>query len=448
MAIIGLSIESNAMHAVLFDSEAGTVLASEDSSSNGSDSLSAMMRSMRAAAADLQVQVEATAFAYRTEHERAFFSSELDKHGVGQIEMVPAQTAFLGWLAEAPEFQSAECVLLYHVGSAGVAISLADTANKTLSAPRNASLESKSPEHLGGTVPLAWEILDEAGMKPDAVALFGDGSADRNLPDILSLGLSARVIRVEAPDRLAAEGAARVAALAVAHDAPVAASVATEVHAAEVYTVALPAPAAASSTVKSVVPPLSTVPVAAAQSSPRVPRKKIVLTAALLVGILSGGVALASTLPGDAPAGAESADAALVGATHDVEASQDLGATETSAAIPEPVAGVPLPPPPGPEPVPDGAPAPEPSAAQGVAGWPTIAPTTTNPRSEILTPIPVQAIPPAAAVVPQKTVEPPQFTVPVVIPEQGKSQEQLEQEAWDRHWQHTADWLEQELGAN
>ncbi|MGB6051225.1 MAG: hypothetical protein WBG14_10250, partial [Rhodococcus sp. (in: high G+C Gram-positive bacteria)] len=95
-----------------------------------------------------------------------------------------------------------------------------------------------------------------------------------------------------------------------------------------------------------------------------------------------------------------------------------------------------------------GAPAPEPSAAQGVAGWPTIAPTTTNPRSEILTPIPVQAIPPAAAVVPQKTVEPPQFTVPVVIPEQGKSQEQLEQEAWDRHWQHTADWLEQELGAN
>ena len=275
MAIIGLSIESNAMHAVLFDSEAGTALASEDSSSNGSESLSAMMRSMRATAADLRVQVEATGFAYRTEHERAFFSSELDKHGVGQIEMVPAQTAFLGWLAEAPEFQSAECVLLYHVGSAGVAMSLADTANKTLSTPKKASLESKSPEHLGGTVPLAWEILDEAGKKPDAVALFGDGSADRNLPDILSLGLSARVIRVEVPDRLAAEGAARVAALAVAHDAPVAASVATEVHAAEVYTVALPAPAAASSTVKSVVPPLSTVPVAAAQSSRRVPRKKI-----------------------------------------------------------------------------------------------------------------------------------------------------------------------------
>lgn len=446
MAIIGLSIESNAMHAVLFDFEAGTVLASEDSSSNGSDSLSAMMRSMRATAADLRVQVEATGFAYRTEHERAFFSSEKDQHGVGQIEMVPAQTAFLGWLAEAPEFQSAECVLLYHVGSAGVAMSLADTANKTLSAPRHASLESKSPEHLGGTVPLAWEILDEAGMKPDAVALFGDGSADRNLPDILSLGLSARVIRVEVPDRLAAEGAARVAALAVAHDAPVAASVATEVHAAEVYTVALPAPAAASSTVKNVVPPLSTVPVAAAQSSPRVPRKKIVLTAALLVGILSGGVALASTLPGDAPAGAESADAALVGATHDVEASQDLGATETSAAIPEPVAGVPLPPPPGPEPA--GTPEPEAPAEQDAAALPPIAPTATNFRSERLTPIPVQAIPPAAAVVPQKTVEPPQFTVPVVIPEQGKSQEQLEQEAWDRHWQHTADWLEQELGAN
>ncbi|MBJ7352247.1 MAG: hypothetical protein JHD12_17005, partial [Rhodococcus sp.] len=47
---------------------------------------------------------------------------------------------------------------------------------------------------------------------------------------------------------------------------------------------------------------------------------------------------------------------------------------------------------------------------------------------------------PAAA-----TVDPPQLTVPTVVPEPGKSQEQLEHEAWDRHWQHTGEWIAQEL---
>ena len=68
--------------------------------------------------------------------------------------------------------------------------------------------------------------------------------------------------------------------------------------------------------------------------------------------------------------------------------------------------------------------------------------------TEALVPIPAGSIPPAAAVVPAPTVEPPQFTVPAVIPEPGKSPEQLEQEAWDRHWQQTARWLQQELIGN
>ncbi|MGA9869923.1 MAG: hypothetical protein WBQ44_02065, partial [Rhodococcus sp. (in: high G+C Gram-positive bacteria)] len=73
------------------------------------------------------------------------------------------------------------------------------------------------------------------------------------------------------------------------------------------------------------------------------------------------------------------------------------------------------------------------------------APAGTARRSEALTPIPASAIPPAAAVVPSRTVDPPEFAVPTVVPEPGKSQEQLEQEAWNRHWQQTTQWLQQEI---
>ncbi|OZC79190.1 hypothetical protein CH282_21060 [Rhodococcus sp. 06-418-1B] len=452
------------MNAVLFDIEADAVVASQVTSLKGgaSTSLPTAVEAMKAVAARRQIDVDAVGLVYGSADERDGFSRAIDENDLDGIQLVSASTALLGWLARSSEFDAAQCVLLYYLGGKGVSISLADATDASLSTPKTATLDSLTPERIGSTVPLAWEVLDEAGRKPDAVALFGDRSENKDLVDILSLGLGVPVVHVGDSDQIAACGAS----LAVAGDAdevlPVVvepeASLALDSEASETPESVAEAPAdiagrAERGAVRSTVAPAPLLSAVApnvavrriepaSSSTGSIPRKKFVLTAALLAGVLSGGVALASTLPANAPVANEASpatfpevdglDTSLVGATQSVEVT-----------------------PPAPPAVP--APAPvviDPVTQQPIAVDPTTQQWTIDPTTgaavpaEALTPIPAAAIPPAAAVVPKTTVAPPEFAVPTIVPEPGKSQEQLEQEAWDRHWAHTAEWLQQEIIGN
>lgn len=584
MANIGLSIESGAMNAVLFDSEADKVVASQTTTLKGgeSSSLPTAVQAMYGIAARRGITVDATALVYRSEDERTRFSKAIADSELGDIELVSASTAFLGWLARSPEFDSSDCVLLYFLGASGVSVTLADARSESLTAPKTAVLDSMSPERIGSTVPLVWEVVDEAARKPTAVALFGDRSASPDVVDILALGLGVPVVCVENGDEIAVRGAALLAAArtdssaaapvdgadpdkipvsttaasttsAAATSAAVqsgAAKTADSLHKpaavkkafgtrksgaarstvavssaraavkivptntavakvaepAEVVEPATPASLAKSAKfaevaepaalaepvsvvedavtvhevektastklvpaeprsakpalVKRVAPVASLAPTVASLPSvgPRAmsttetapaavtrqssfSRKKIVLTAALLAAVMSGGVALAAVLPTTtgtdvrdvAAPEATGIDTSLTGATGTVEVTQPA---PPPALAPPPVAIDPV--------------TQLPVVAQAPDEQWTIDPTTgvARPASERLTPIPASAIPPAAAVVPHATVEPPVFALPPIIPEPGKSQEQLEQEAWNRHWAHTAEWLQQEIVGN
>lgn len=470
MATIGLSIESGALHAVLFDGVEDSVAASQVTALDDgvAASLTAAIESMRELAAAAETAVDGIGVVYRSDEERALFESAIAEADVDSVSMISASSALLGWLARSPEFTSAERVLLYYMGPSGVSISLADAAQETLSPAKTVALDSPTPERIGGTVALAWEVLDEAGTVADSVALFGDLSGNRDVVDILSLGLGVPVIRVGDANLIAASGAGLLAERNVVRKEP---SVLDEDSAADSDDFDAVDPATSTDTedesdpvtdtdaedeseTESAVAPAapalvtSQPPVVAAEvHQPRVrrftPRKKLVLAGALLVGVLSGGVALASTLPADSPKSQTPTEMAKPRST---AIDTDSGTSESIAAQPPALTPEPAPPPPAPA-----APwTPEVVflPAPVVENW-TVDPTTgvAKPR-ETFTPIPAQSIPPAAAVVPGSEVAPPEFAVPVIIPEPGKSQEQLEQEAWDRHWQHTAQWVEQEIHEN
>lgn len=452
MATIGLSIESGALHAVLFDGVEDSVAASQVTALDDgvAASLTAAIESMRELAAAAETAVDGIGVVYRSDEERALFESAIEEADVDSVSMISASSALLGWLARSPEFTSAERVLLYYMGPLGVSISLADAAKETASPAKTVALDSPTPERIGGTVALAWEVLDEAGTEADSVALFGDLTGNRDLIDILSLGLGVPVIRVGDANLIAASGAGLLAMRDVVpevatdlDDDSAADDAVDPVTDAEDESKTVSAVAPAAPALVTAQPPVVAAEVRQPQVRRSTPRKKLVLAGALLVGILSGGVALASTLPADSPKSQTPTEMAKPRST---AIDTDSGTSENVAAQPPALTPEPAPPPPAPlapwTPEPVFLPAPV------VENW-TVDPTTgvAKPR-ETFTPIPAQSIPPAAAVVPRSEVAPPEFAVPVIIPEPGKSQEQLEQEAWDRHWQHTAQWVEQEFHEN
>ncbi|WP_051365192.1 hypothetical protein [Rhodococcus sp. JG-3] len=425
MATIGTAIESGSMQTVLLEPTSGEVLA-HSTTSLDPDVTAVLPRAisdMRAEAATLNVSVDAVAVVHRSESERAELATAVTDEST---VFVSASQSFLSWLARAKDLADASTVLLYYMGEHGVSISLADAADATLTPAKNAALDSMSPERIGSTIPLAWEVVDESGKKPQAVALFGDRSSNRDLIDILSLGLGVPVVRVGAADRVAACGAAWLASVSVEDQA---ALVETE-RADDAEEAAVP------ETVPSVVPAS---PVAATgRSSSATGGRKLIFAAVLLAGVASAGVAVAATLPsnGDATAG-QSVDrsndgADLAGATRYVDP------TTIAPALPV-----------------DALPKTLPPTVESA-----LAPTTTPPTATTQQWTPQQGtpqpwtppswVPPGAAPAgtpkpAAATVDPPQLTVPTVVPEPGKSQEQLEQEAWDRHWQHTGEWIAQEL---
>ncbi|WP_147458282.1 hypothetical protein [Rhodococcus sp. SBT000017] len=454
MATIGIAIESGSMQTVLFEPTAGEVLADRTTplDPDAASVLTTAIETMRVEAATLDAHVDAVGVVYRTEDERAEFAAAL---GDEPAVLSSASEAFLGWLATSKEFADANTVLLYYMGDTGVSISLADAAHASITPAKTAALELMSPERIGSTIPLAWEVVDQSGKKPEFVALFGDSSSNRDLVDILSLGLGVPVVRVGDADQVAARGAALLAyqdepavvatAQAATDDSEPVAAADTEVVAADesdqsdadiadsepeetvevakdtdLDTVVVPLPVPAAPSV------VGTKPARSGGSG-----RKLVFAAVLLAGVLSAGVAVAATLPGDSESTAEQSvdrrdsGADLVGATRQA----DPTTSDPVAAVVPPAPAIAPPP----ETIP---PAVDPSTV--VEPAPTTRPWVTQdpPRQAVAAPQPAPS---------PTTVAPPQFTVPVPVPEPGKSPEQLEQEAWDRHWQQTGEWIHQEF---
>ncbi|WP_176458288.1 hypothetical protein [Rhodococcus sp. WWJCD1] len=443
MATIGIAIESGSMQTILVEPTSGEVLADRTTPlhPDAATVLTEAIEIMRAEAATLDTDVDAVGVVYRSEAERAEFSGAL---GDEPVTLCSASESFLTWLAQSEELADAKTVLLYYMGEAGVSISLADAAEASFTPTRTAELDSMSPERIGSTIPLAWDVVDHSGKKPEFVALFGDSSSNRDLVDILALGLGVPVVRVGDADQIAARGAALLAladgpapveeAVEEAVAAPAVAPVEPLSAESEPEQTAEPDEADAQDTVAtpllvtavsaSAVPTVADSKPSQAGSSGR----KLVFAAVLLAGVLSAGVAVAATLPGDSESTSEQsvdqrdAGADLAGATRYV----DPMTTTDPAAL----------------------------AAPALAPLPETIPPTVDPAT-VATPTPTTDAwatqdAPQAVVAPQPApaptkVDPPQFTVPVVVPEPGKSQEQLEQEAWDRHWQQTGEWIHQEL---
>ncbi|OZC45206.1 hypothetical protein CH286_18255 [Rhodococcus sp. WWJCD1] len=431
------------MQTILVEPTSGEVLADRTTPlhPDAATVLTEAIEIMRAEAATLDTDVDAVGVVYRSEAERAEFSGAL---GDEPVTLCSASESFLTWLAQSEELADAKTVLLYYMGEAGVSISLADAAEASFTPTRTAELDSMSPERIGSTIPLAWDVVDHSGKKPEFVALFGDSSSNRDLVDILALGLGVPVVRVGDADQIAARGAALLAladgpapveeAVEEAVAAPAVAPVEPLSAESEPEQTAEPDEADAQDTVAtpllvtavsaSAVPTVADSKPSQAGSSGR----KLVFAAVLLAGVLSAGVAVAATLPGDSESTSEQsvdqrdAGADLAGATRYV----DPMTTTDPAAL----------------------------AAPALAPLPETIPPTVDPAT-VATPTPTTDAwatqdAPQAVVAPQPApaptkVDPPQFTVPVVVPEPGKSQEQLEQEAWDRHWQQTGEWIHQEL---
>ncbi|WP_256991006.1 FGGY-family carbohydrate kinase [Rhodococcus sp. 06-235-1A] len=457
MATIGIAIESGSMQTILFEPTSGEVLADRTTplDPDAATVMTQAVESMRAEAATFDTDVNAVGVVYRSEAERAEFVAAL---GDEAVTLCSASESFLRWLAQSEELADAKTVLLYYMGDSGVSISLADAVDASLTPAKTAELDSMSPERIGSTIPLAWEVVDQSGKKPDVVALFGDSSSNRDLVDILALGLGVPVVRVGDADQIAARGAALLALEDVpdqAGEATVAPALVpaepsfdeSELDESATSEVAEPvsdesAEPKEASDLDAVVVSLPVTVVSAPATPPAVDAKpsrsgssgrRLVFAAVLLAGVLSAGVAVAATLPGDSESTAEQSveqrdsDADLVGATRHVDP------MTTTDPVPW-IAG------PAPAVAPTEAIPPTVDPATDVDSAPTTEAWVTQdaPRQAVAAPQPVPA--PAST-----TVDPPQFTVPVVVPEPGKSQEQLEQEAWDRHWQHTGAWIQQEL---
>ncbi len=458
MAAIGIAIESGSMHTVLVEPTSGELLADLTSPlvPDAASVLATAIGAMRTEAATLGLEVDALGVACRSEAERAEFVTAL---GDDHTQLFSASESFLRWLTQSTEFADAKSVLLYYMGEAGVSISLADVEDASLTPTKAASLDSMSPERIGSTIPLAWEVVDEAGKKPDFVALFGDKSSNRDLIDILALGLGVPVVRVADADQVAARGAALLASaqqpealpLPEQPSAPTAAPAESESESQKGPSEAtVPLSAASSAPVGSDADPFevdeqgaqpalvaaSAGKIGAGSWSSGASGRKAIFAAVLLAGVASAGVAVAATQPSAPESTAEQvvdrrdSGADLAGETRQV----DPTTVDTLAPIVPPIETIP--------PTSDSAETVQPTEA--APPWtPQGQPWTTQP-TEPTQPPPwtTQDTPPAPT---RTTIDPPQFTLPAIVPEPGKSPEQLEQEAWERHWQHTGEWIEQEL---
>ena len=209
MATIGIAIESGSMQTVLVEPTSGEVIADRTTplDPDAASVLTEAIDIMRAEAASLHTDVDAVGVVYRSEAERTDFLGAL---GDESVTLCSASASFLTWLAQSEELADAKTVLLYYMGETGVSISLADATEASFTPTKSAELDSMSPERIGSTIPLAWDVVDHSGKKPEFVALFGDSSSNRDVIDILALGLGVPVVRVGDADQIAAGARVRV----------------------------------------------------------------------------------------------------------------------------------------------------------------------------------------------------------------------------------------------
>ncbi|MGU3437729.1 hypothetical protein ACNHUS_32535 [Actinomycetes bacterium M1A6_2h] len=417
-------------------------------------------------------------------------------------------------------------VLTYELADTHLTATLVDVADGSQRGDaRTMDLEDLSPEQIGLTVPMLWELLDRAKVKPGTVVVLGDVNTATVSP-ILELALGVPVVATKAPTtktptaKAAAQkkpaataattrpvpakrvstktktapvaatapvpgkpvpakpqpnkpvsedetaqtakvtktaGVAAVAATAESTkvrtdkklDKPVAAPVETTEPPTEEIAVVPPLVSTYAFAEADVTAPVAVVAPALPPSTPAAStaaegrgRRNLVIAAAATAVVLAGGIGAALALSnGSSSSVPEQAPSA---ATQDVSPATVAPPAAPSAQLPSPAA---VPPPAAPAvPV---APAAEPapvdssnSSNSAPPAWtPTRAPAAQSPSTQA----PVAPAPQSSS----SYVPPPQFTVPVPVPDPNNpnaTPQELQDEAWQRHWQQTGQYLEQQFG--
>ncbi|SFA60957.1 hypothetical protein SAMN05444374_11675 [Rhodococcoides kroppenstedtii] len=368
-------------------------------------------------------------------------------------------------------------VLAYHVqGSTVTAELLAAADGSVVGPPAVVTLDDLTAEQIGLSVPSLWRLIDDADVTVTGVVVTGLAADVDAAPPILELALDVPVHRApsptvvvdsrgsapwdrSAPQRLrparpvpAAPGRRpaeptreSVPASDASRPGRVASAALTQ--AGETLPAppadARPAPADDDARAPDVAGPASSddvteafavvvddepAPVPVSTTDGRRTRRAGTLVAASAAAILvAAGIAGAAVVvgkPGDEPARTASVTDA---APETAQPVADVPAAGTGAAA------VPPPAPPAPVVAPTSETAePDPEATE--ESWP--APTSPSvPPQTTWSPTPRTS-----------TVPPPVFAVPVPDQDPNKSPQQLQDEAWARHWEQTGEWLNQEFG--
>ncbi|GGG25271.1 hypothetical protein GCM10007304_43880 [Rhodococcoides trifolii] len=200
------------------------------------------------------------------------------------------------------------------------------------------------------------------------------------------------------------------------------------------------------------VPPSST-PASPASASGGKGRRGLVLAAAATAVVLAGGIGAALALnnggsesvPGPTPSAAtQEAAPAAPSAAPSAELPSSAAASAPAAVVPAPAA---VPPPAAP--VASAAP-PVASAPVDTSGWTNSAPPAWTPNRVPAAQPPATQAPVAPAPQSSSTyVPPPQFTVPVPVPDPNNpnaTPQELQDKAWADHWERTREYFEQQGG--
>ncbi|KQU01782.1 hypothetical protein ASG56_21015 [Rhodococcus sp. Leaf7] len=379
-------------------------------------------------------------------------------------------------------------VLLYDLdGSTVTATLLSPVDGSELGAAESIHLDSFSPEQIGLTVPILWDLVDVAEANVMCVVTSGAAADIDVAPPILELAFGVPVFgsatpppssdevapvkpavaRSTSPVRPVPAVPIRRSSATTARPAPslvkksgvaAAAAAAAAARPAATEPEVVPAPAVEdrptvhdtdTEVFPAVVLPevavqhddaptesFLVVPTAAAVAAPRRSRRAVGFAGAAAAAVLvAAGIGTAAVISG----GSDSAPQNTAATQQAPDSAPTVDSPALAAAAPAPAAPPVAPPAAPAEPLPTDA-----------ADAPAAAPDWTAPAAAApapwtaATPAPTSWTSPSSSQSPS-AVPPPQFTVPVPENDPSKSRQQLQDEAWAKHWAETGQWLNQEF---
>ena len=363
------------------------------------------------------------------------------ERGATRTTKSPAGTTAPSTSAQRPKAGSS--LIVYSVDASMVTMSLlSDTDGSQIGESRTVELEDHSPEQVGLTVPVLWDLIDKAKARPESVVLIGDVDT-KVVPPIVELAMGVPVISVDAPvaaDVPAAEADTEsTPAVVPPVDAPKSSSEPDVIEPAPSTPVSLVKvtkpirPRVSPARIAAVSPPVTPV----ASGDARASRRGLVIAAALTAVVLASGVGVAVAMAGnDAPTPAATQTPSPVVQSVAPTADAVVPTVDTPAPAPISSASAPVV-----DPAPAAAiPAPVVSANDDGSWSGPVDQAPSAQPSAAATAAPIITAPPISAPAQEAPATRPQFTVPVPVPDPNNpdaTPQELQDKAWADHWDNT-----------